>query len=179
MPNSAKTTGEATREVADHVSAIEIKKHLYSSFSSVAVLLGYSEVHGRIIAALTASGQPMSLADLSRETSYAASSISTSLDLLEVLGMIAKVKKAGDRKLYVRLDGDLLDGLKRALVAKGKKSLTNALSEFATYEAAIESLPKDDPERAKVENILLTLRKELEVLTTYLDLLGEIRLPKE
>ncbi|HVL87591.1 MAG TPA: MarR family transcriptional regulator [Candidatus Thermoplasmatota archaeon] len=165
--------------VTDHVTALEIKKHLYSSFSNVAALMGYSEVHGRIIAALTANARPMSLAELAKETGYSASSISTSLDLLEVLAMITKVKKTGDRKLYVRLDGDLLEGLKRAIVAKGRKSLGSALNEFRQYEEAIQSLPRDDPERAKVENILHTLRGELEVLTQYLELLGEIQLPKD
>jgi DNA-binding transcriptional regulator GbsR (MarR family) len=151
---------------------------LYASFANVAALMGYSEVHGRIIAALTASKEPVSLGDLAKETGYALSSISTSLDLLEVLGMIRRVKVAGDRRVYVQLDGDLLEGLKRAIVAKGKKGVDNAFAEFPHLEEAIRGMP-DDPDRAKVQNILDTLRGELERLQMYLDLLGGIELPRE
>lgn len=155
-----------------------IKARLYSSFANVAALMGYSEVHGRIIAALSGAGEPMSLSDLAKETGYSLSSISTSLDLLEVLGMVRKVKVAGDRRVYVQLEGDLLEGLKRAVVMKGKEGVGNAFSEFKHYEAALATLP-DDADRAKVANILATLRGELEMLQAYLDLLGEIQLPKE
>lgn len=159
-------------------SASDIKRRLYSSFANVAALMGYSEVHGRIIAALTASGEPMALGDLAKETGYSLSSISTSLDLLEVLGMVRKVKLPGDRRVYVQLEGDLLEGLKRAVVMKGKKGVANAFAEFRNFEAALGSLP-DDADRAKVANILATLRGELEMLQAYLDLLGDIQLPRE
>ena len=159
-------------------NASEIKQRLYSSFANVAALMGYSEVHGRIIAALTAAGEPMALADLAKETGYSLSSISTSLDLLEVLGMVRKVKVPRDRRVYVQLEGDLLEGLKRAVVMKGKKGVTNAFGEFKRFEAALGSLP-DDEDRDKVANILATLRGELEMLQAYLDLLGEIQLPRE
>jgi DNA-binding transcriptional regulator GbsR (MarR family) len=160
-------------------SAPEIKQRLYASFANVAALMGYSEVHGRIIAALTAAGGPMSLGDLAKETGYSLSSISTSLDLLEVLGMVRRVKVAGDRRVYVALDGDLLEGLKRAIVMKGQKGVENAFKEFQSFEAALASLPPDDADREKVANILATLRGELERLQLYLDLLGGIGLPKE
>lgn len=173
-----RRTKTPTKKGPDLSSTTAIKARLYSSFANVAALMGYSEVHGRIIAALSAQGEAMSLADLAKETGYSLSSISTSLDLLEVLGMVRKVKVAGDRRVYVQLEGDLLEGLKRAVVMKGKKGVDNAFTEFKTYEAALATLP-DDADRAKVANILATLRGELEMLQAYLDLLGEIQLPHE
>ena len=71
----------------------EIKKKIYSSFSNTASSIGYDEIHGRIIAALILNDSEMSLQKLSEETGYSSSSISLSLDLLEVLGIIKKVKK--------------------------------------------------------------------------------------
>jgi DNA-binding transcriptional regulator GbsR (MarR family) len=157
-------------------SATEVKNKLYSSFANVAALMGYSEVHGRIMAALTAAGEPMALQDLARETGYSLSSVSTSLDLLEVLGMVRKVKRVGDRRVYVQVEGDLLEGLKRAIVMKGKKSLDAAFTDFGSYEAMLATMPSDG-EREKVANILRVLREELERLQLYLDLLGNIELP--
>lgn len=176
-PSKAQLGREATL-FAGRVTAQEIKKQLYASFSNVAVLVGYSEVHGRVIAALAANARPMSLSELAKETGYATSSISTSLDLLEVLGMISKIKRPGDRKLYVQLEGDLLDGLKRAIVMKARKSLGSALTEFKKYEEAIASLPPEDEERAKVENILRTLQGELERLKLVMEFLDGLQVPR-
>ena len=159
-------------------TAAAIKDKLYSSFANVAALMGYSEVHGRIIAALTAANSPVSLGDLAKETGYSLSSISTSLDLLEVLGMVRKVKVSGDRRVYVQLDGDLLEGMKRAIVMKGQKGVENAFKEFTHYEAALASLPEGE-ERDKIANVVTVLRSELERLQLYLDLLSGIQLPRE
>ncbi|HEV8361684.1 MAG TPA: MarR family transcriptional regulator [Candidatus Thermoplasmatota archaeon] len=169
----AKATSTASK-----AAPAEIKDKLYSSFANVAALMGYSEVHGRIIAALTADGGPVSLGDLAKETGYSLSSISTSLDLLEVLGMVRKVKVAGDRRVFVQLDGDLLEGMKRAIVMKGQKGVENAFKEFTKYEAALATMPESD-DRAKIANVLATLRSELERLQAYLELLGAIQLPRE
>lgn len=178
LTGSTRTAARPKASIGPPATAHDIKTKLYASFANVAALMGYSEVHGRIIAALTATAQPMSLGELAKETGYSLSSISTSLDLLEVLGMARRVKVAGDRRVYVQLDGDLLEGLKRAIVMKGKKSLDNAFQEFRSYEAALATLPADE-DRAKVENILSLLRGELESLQMYLDLLAEIQLPRE
>jgi DNA-binding transcriptional regulator GbsR (MarR family) len=87
----------------------DIEKDIYSCFASIATTIGYSEIHGRIIAALTVSGKKMSLQELADKTGYSISTLSLSLDLLEFFGMVKKIKNAGDRKLYIELHGDLLE----------------------------------------------------------------------
>ncbi len=67
-----------------------IEEHIYSTFASIASAIGYSEVHGRIIAALLVSDRPLSLEELSKKTNYSLAAISLSLDLLEIIGMIKK-----------------------------------------------------------------------------------------
>lgn len=152
-----------------------LKNELYSSFSSIASLIGYSEVHGRIIAALTASGEALSLQELATETGYSSSSISTSLDLLEVLDMISKIKRPGDRKLYVQLEGDLLEGLRKAILLRAQRGIDGALEEFDDYETRLKNIENGE-DKEKVENILRTLRGELRRLDEYLQVLDEIQL---
>ena len=41
---------------------------IHSTFAAVATSLGYSEVHGRIIAALLVNQEPLSLQELSEKT---------------------------------------------------------------------------------------------------------------
>ncbi len=153
----------------------EIKKDIYSSFADIASSIGYSEIHGRIIAALLVSDGKLSLQNLAKETEYSISTLSLSLDLLEFLGMIKKIKKAGDRKLYVELQGDLLEGLKRAFVLKIQKNINDSLNSFERYKEILKESKGNKKER--VMNVLGTLEEEIKKLDNYIKLLSKIKLP--
>jgi len=153
----------------------EIKKDIYSAFSDIASSIGYSEIHVRIIAALLVSNRKLSLQDLAKETGYSISTISLSLDLLEFLGMIKKIKKAGDRKLYIELQGDLLEGLKRAFILKLQKNITDSLNSFEKYKEILKE--SRDNKKKKVMNLLNTLEKEIKKLDNYINLLSKLKLP--
>jgi DNA-binding transcriptional regulator GbsR (MarR family) len=142
---------------------MDIEEKIHSTFASVVKSLGYSEVHGRIISSLFLAEKELSLQELSKKTGYSIPSISISLDLLELLGIIKKKKKAGDRKLYVRLNGDLLEGLRRALLMKVQKELALTLSEFESYKGS---------------SGIRKLEKELRRLEKYINSLAAVEIPK-
>ncbi|MFB6075699.1 MAG: hypothetical protein ABEK17_01005 [Candidatus Aenigmatarchaeota archaeon] len=155
----------------------EIKQKIYSTFANTAASLGYSKVHGKIIAALFAMDEPVSLQKLAEETGYSSSSISISLDFLEVLEMISKVKKSGDRKLYIKLDSNLLEALKRAVIFKTKKNIKKSLNDFDKYKEKLEKMnPK---ENKKTLEKLETLERELEKLKKYITMLDNIEIPED
>ena len=79
---------------------MDAEKEIYSLFSNVASSLGYSEVHGRIIAALLVSRKTLSLDELRSKIGYSAASVSLSLDFLEMLGVVRRVKKPLDKKMF-------------------------------------------------------------------------------
>ena len=143
-----------------------VQEKIFTTFSSIATSLGYSEVHGRIIAALLVNNNPVSLQELSESTGYSPAAISLSLDLLELVVMIRKIKNAGDRKLYVRLDGDLLEGLRNALLLKLQK-------EIITTKFEIEKYTEEDGTDA-----VQKLKKELDRLQQYVDELAKVEIPK-
>lgn len=143
------------------------EEKLQSSFASFATSLGYSEVHGRIIAALLIENGHLSLDELSKKTGYSASAISLSLDLLEMLGVIKKIKKKGDKKRYVRLEGDLLEGLRKAFLFKIKKEIFSAKADFEAH--------RKDKSAAKTVAIMM---KEIKRLDKYVDDLSKVELPK-
>jgi DNA-binding transcriptional regulator GbsR (MarR family) len=151
----------------------EIEREIYSIFADIASTIGYSEIHGRIIAALLVSGGKSSLQELAKQTGYSISTISLSLDLLEFFGMIKKVKKAGDRKLYVELQGDLLGGLKKAFLTRLRKSIENSLLRFEEYKKELKKMK--DSEKKRVLKTLDVLEKEIKRLRKYLDLLSRIK----
>ena len=155
--------------------AKNLEEKIYSTFSEVASSIGYSPLHGRIIGVLLVKGKPLSLQELAKETGYSTSMISLSLDLLEVLGVIKKVKKTADRQLYITLQGDLLEILKSAIVTKVTKSVSNTLADFDESRKDLKSLPAE--QRKETERTLDILEKEIKRLDRYMRLLGKMRLP--
>jgi len=152
-----------------------IEDNVLSTFSEIAGSIGYSPLHGKIIGILLIEGVPVSLQYLAKKTGYSVPMVSLSLDLLEVLGTIKKIKKTGDRKLYVQLQGDLLEALKRAVISKVEKGIKSSLSEFEENKKRIEDLPLKNRENAK--KTIDVLEKEIRRLDTYMKLLSKIRLP--
>jgi DNA-binding transcriptional regulator GbsR (MarR family) len=129
--------------------------------------MGYSEVHGRIIAALLMTGKPLSLQELCKMTRYSSASISLSLDLLELVGIIKKIKNPGDRKLYVRIEGDLLEGLRKAFLFKLEKEIEATLTELENYKSDKEA-----------KALVGTLEKEVRRLDEYVKSLSKVPLPR-
>lgn len=154
----------------------EIGVKVLDTFSEIAASIGYSPVHGRIIGALLAAGKPLSLSEIAKATGYSNGMVSLSMDLLEVLGLIRKIKKQGDRQLYIELNGDLLECLKKAFVMKLEKSIANSLRELGSERAGLEKLPAG-PEKEVVLRTLAVLEKEIKRLDKYTKLLAGIRLP--
>ncbi len=152
-----------------------LEERVYSIFSELASTLGYSPLHGKIIGALLVEGREVSLQDLARKVHYSAGMISLSLDLLEVLGVIKKVKKSGDRKLYVRLEGDLLEILKSAVIIKVKHGIDDSLKELDVNKKAVSRLGPD--EKGNLLKTIAILEKEIKRLEHYVNLLSGIKLP--
>lgn len=153
----------------------EVQEKVFSTFSDVASSLGYSPLHGKIIGALLVREKQMTLQELARETGYSTGMISLSLDLLEVLGVVKKAKKAGDRKLYVELHGDLLACLKNALVLKIRKAIEGSVKEFEESRKGLAGVK--GPEKERALKTISILEKEIKRLERYVSLLEKIRLP--
>lgn len=153
----------------------QLEGKILDDFAAVAKTIGYSPLHGKIIGVLLVEGGPVSLAQLTKETGYSSSMISLSLDFLEVMEVIKKVKKTGDRRLYVEFNGDLLNILKKAIVMRVKKALSGSLKDFEDSKRQMDSLNPE--ERKKVETALKTLEKEVKRLDYYVNMLAQIDLP--
>ena len=120
------------------------------------------------------SDKKLSLNELAKKTGYSPSTISLSLDLLEFLGMIKKIKKVGDRKLYVELQGNLLEGLKKAFLIRIQKSINGTLNKFDKHKENLEK--SKNKENKKVLNILNILEEEVESVDKYINLLSKLKL---
>ena len=144
----------------------EIEKKIHSLFASTASSMGYSEINGMIISVLFVSKKPLSLQEISKKTGYSISSISIALDLLEIIGIVKKIKNTGDRKLYAKLDGNILEGLRTAFLLKIE----------AAIEDTLEGLNKmrKDVNNKSTKQMLKTVEKEVKKLEIYINKLKEV-----
>jgi DNA-binding transcriptional regulator GbsR (MarR family) len=152
-----------------------VEDGVYSIFSELAGMLGYSPIHGKIIGALVAENRPVSLQELAKRTSYSMGMVSLSLDLLEVLGVIKKIKKPGDRKLYLQLEGDLLTILKKAVTMRVQKGVEGSLKDLEEKRKEVQKL--QGKEREYLIRTLDILERDIRRLEKYVGLLSVIKLP--
>jgi DNA-binding transcriptional regulator GbsR (MarR family) len=153
----------------------KIKERIYSTFANIAKSIGYSEVYGRIIACLLIHEEPSALNDVAKETGYSPSMISLSVDFLESIGMVKRVKKAGDKKLYLQSTGNLLDGLKKAVLMKIEKNISESLNEFEQYKSKLKELKNTESE--SLSKTIKKLENEIKRLDSYVKILSQIKFP--
>jgi len=135
---------------------------VYNTFSNLISNLGYSKVHGYVLAALIIHKE-LSLREIAKKSKYSLSSISLSIDLLELLGLVEKYRKNGSKEIYVKLKGDLLVALKEIILVKINRNIKSALKEFEKEKSK---------EAKKVEKEILRLKK-------YIDALNRVEIPKK
>jgi DNA-binding transcriptional regulator GbsR (MarR family) len=147
----------------------EIENKILSLFSRITSSLGYSQVHGKIIGILMIEGKPLSLQEISKRTRYSLGSISLSLDLLEFFGIIKKFKKSGERKVFVKLTGDLLIGLKNVVILKIEKNAEDVINELEYYKKRVRD--------KKTLKAIKVLEKETKRLKKYIEKISSVKIP--
>ncbi|MCK5023192.1 MAG: hypothetical protein KAS04_03395 [Candidatus Aenigmarchaeota archaeon] len=153
----------------------EIEKRIYNTFSGLAQSMGFSPIHGNIIGALIVGSESLSLQEIAKKTGYSVSMVSLSMDLLEILDIVRRIKKPRDRNLYISINGNLLDSLKKVLTMRVKKGVVGILTEFDESREKLKHLKGE--EKTEVLNAIDTLEKEMKRLDNYVNLLSEIKLP--
>ena len=157
------------------MKAKELREKIYSSFADLATSLGYSDVLGRVIACLLTHDFPVPLSRVAQETGYSSSMVSLSVDFLESVGMVRKIKKPGDRKLYLKADGNLLDAVKKIILARIERKVSTTLKEFEDYKKELRKLK--DEESKRLLNAINILEKEIRKTSRYVKILSKVKLP--
>ena len=173
MTEGQKTEQIAKKSPVQDITSIE--RRIFSTFGDVASALGYSPIHGQIVAILVMREKELSLQDVAKELGYSVSMVSLSLDMLELMGTIRKIKKTGDRKLYIELNGDLLDTLKRTITMKVTKSISSTLHEFEQGKEKLKGIEGEKSTQAL--KTLESLEGQIKRIKTYVDMLSSIKLP--
>ena len=72
--------------------------------------------------------------------------------------------------MYVKLEGDLLEGLRRALLMKINKNISATLDEFKKN--------KKQTKEKNTKKAIATLEKEIKRLERYIDSISRVKVPK-
>jgi DNA-binding transcriptional regulator GbsR (MarR family) len=168
LPDEKRSDSQTPGQESSKLTNAESKIH--SLFASLTSSLGYSEIHGHIIGALLVEGRPLSLDELAKKTGYSLASVSLSLDLLEFFGVIKKFRVKGNRKIYIKIDGDLLNVLKTLMLIKLQKNIKNTFNEFEKYKNTNDK---------KILRTIEILEKEIKRLEKYINELAKVDIPKD
>lgn len=149
---------------------IDVLESIENQLTSFTKILGYNEIHGKIISALLIEEGCLSLDELKKKTRYSLSSISVSIEILEIIGVIKKFKNPGDRKIYVRLEGDILEFLRNAILIKLQNEIKDTLEELQKGK---------ESSNAKVKIIITNIEKEFKRIDLYIQELANVKIPKQ
>ncbi len=128
---------------------------------------GLGESVGRIMAVLLLNRDPMTQDEISRMTGYSLGLISSTLALLESLGLVIVARKRGRKRLY-RASGSLLDLLERFLEELVERQLSPTIGFLR------ENLAKfDERTRVNAENLLQECEKARLLLKQSIEHLRE------
>lgn len=152
----------------------KIKNKIYSIFADLANSLGYSDVYGRVIACLLIHDHPVPLTEVARETGYSPSMVSLSIDFLESIGMVKKVKKPGDRKLYLQASGNLMDAVKKIIIEKVERKVRETLQEFSRCKEELRVLK--GKEKKDLSRAIKILEREIKKIDRYIKILSRVEL---
>ena len=114
---------------------------------------------------------------IAKKTRYSISMISLSIDLLEVIGLIKKMKKPNDRRLYLEMTGDLVEALKTAIMLKLSKGFADVQTNFLRYKDEI-GRTKSGAEKEHLLKSLERLEKETKRIEKYVSELSKIEIPR-
>lgn len=114
-----------------------IKSRLVASGGRLAQEFGFNRVAGEVLANLYLTPREASLDALERELRLSKAAVSLAAAQLERLGLIHRVRKAGDRKRYYRSADDVGSALRHGIL---KFVRAKAVALDADLQAAEESL---------------------------------------
>ncbi len=143
-----------------------VERKLMNAFAEVASSVGYSEIHGRILAVLLIEQEPVPLQSIAKKLSYSLASISLSADLLDTLGIVRKFRKPSDRKVYLELKPNFFENAKRAVLGKWSRTINDSMLDFEKEKKGVRS--------RKLSVAIASVEREIVKLKKLLDLAGSL-----
>lgn len=131
----------------------EARRIIMEHFAGAARRFGLNELYGYIYGVLFLAKDPLSLGEVAEATGYSLSHVSTALKFMERVGLVVRLKKPGDRKVYYTVP-KLLRDWRRATYYSSL--LEDVRQTRMNLERALKELEGEDGEEAE------SIRKAIE-----------------
>ena len=124
-------------------SAAAVKLRLVASGGRLAQEFGFNRVAGEVLASLYLTEGEASLDALEKELRLSKAAVSLAAAQLERLGLVARARKAGDRKRYYRSADDVASALRHGILKFARARMAVLETDLAEAEEALEGLPRE------------------------------------
>ncbi len=108
---------------------------------------GLDETTSRIVSVLFLETEEISLEELAKKTGYSLSSTSTSIKFMESAGLIHKFKKPHSKKIYLKIENNMLEIMLNMLkkkqefiIKKSKDALPHIINEYKKTKSPKQEL---------------------------------------
>jgi DNA-binding transcriptional regulator GbsR (MarR family) len=139
-----------------------IKEEFIQRVAEISNSWGFKEGDGKIYGILLLSEKPMSMKEISEESGYSISAISTFLDALKRFGLISKVKR--NRTYFFKADKDFLRFYKGSFSDTLKREISPLKNKLETEIKRLETRKGDD----SFLKMLKELHESVERVEAYL-----------
>ncbi|HEC95621.1 MAG TPA: hypothetical protein ENI50_01190 [Euryarchaeota archaeon] len=134
---------------------MDVRKSVIEDFEGMVQGVGYDQVYGRIFGILWVSDKEKSLDEICKESSYALSTVSIVLKEMWKFGIVRRIKRKGDRKIYYKTDLKISDLFNVFL----SKLFLEGLYHMQEREKDLKSLELKDKDKAIVDKYLKEMKE--------------------
>jgi len=86
----------------------ELDKDVMEFFSTLMKSCGLNDLSAKVIGALYIEPEEVSMEYLARKTGYSLASICNTMKMVEIMGMVQRIKKPGTNKVFFYMEKDLI-----------------------------------------------------------------------
>ena len=120
-----------------------VKSRLVASGGRLAQEFGFNRVAGEVLACLYLTDGEASLDTLEGELGLSKAAVSLAAAQLERMGLIHRVRKAGDRKRYYRSADDIGSALRHGILKFARAKLSALETDLKLADESLAGLKKD------------------------------------
>ena len=121
-----------------------VKSRLVASGGRLAQEFGFNRVAGEVLASLYLTDGAASLDELEAELGLSKAAVSLAAAQLERMGLIHRVRKAGDRKRYYRSADDIGSALRHGILKFARAKMSTLETDLKLADESLAGLKKDD-----------------------------------
>ena len=127
----------------EKTEAAATRSRLVASGGRLAQEFGFNRVAGEVLACLYLTDGAASLDALENELHLSKAAVSLAAAQLERLGLVHRVRKAGDRKRYYRSADDIGSALRHGILKLARSKMAVLETDLGQADAALAGLKKE------------------------------------